>query len=70
MSITLDLPDEIMLDVIRRAQRAGQTPDFFIADALRRQFAIERFRETRQSLGGYGEGAGLVTDEDVFNAIS
>ena len=70
MSITLDLPDEMTADVVRRAQRAGQTPDVFIAEALRRQLTIERFRETRESLSGYGKRAGLQTDEDVFAAIS
>jgi hypothetical protein len=70
MSITLDLPDEIAADIVCRARRAGQTPDVFVAEALRRQLAIERFRETREGLSGYGERAGLQTDEDVFVAIS
>jgi len=70
VSITLDLPDEITADVLRRAQLAGQTLDVFIAEALRRQLAIERFRETRESLSGYGKRAGLQTDEEVFAAIS
>ena len=70
MSITLDLPDEMTADVVRCAQRAGQTPDVFIAEALRRQLSVERFRETRESLSGYGKRAGLETDEDVFTAIS
>jgi|HubBroStandDraft_1064217.scaffolds.fasta_scaffold528736_2 hypothetical protein len=70
MSITLDLPDEITSDIVRRAQLAGQTPNAFIAEALRRQLAIQRFRESRESLSGYGKRAGLQTDEDVFAAIS
>jgi predicted HTH domain antitoxin len=70
MSITFDLPDEISADVIRRPQRAGQTPYVFVAEALRRQLAIERFRETRESLAEYGRRADLQTDEDVFTAIS
>ncbi len=70
MSITLELPDEMTVDVVRRAQRAGQTPDAFIAEALRRQLAIEHFREARENLTGYGKVAGLQTDEDVFTAIS
>ncbi len=70
MSITLDLPDEITADIVRRAKLAGQTPDVFIAEALRRQFAIECFRETRESLSGYGKRSGFQTDEDVFATIS
>ena len=70
MSITLNLPDDITADIVRRAQRAGQTPDVFVAEAVKRQLAVDRFRETRESLSGYGDRVGLSTDEDVFNAIS
>jgi hypothetical protein len=70
MSITLDLPDEISADLLRRAQQAGLTPGVFVAEALRRQLAIEQFRETREALSGYSKRAGLETDEDVFAAIS
>lgn len=70
MSITLDLPDELTVDIVRRAKLAGQTPDVFIAGALRRQLAVERFRESREALSGYGKLSGLQTDEDVFAAIS
>jgi hypothetical protein len=68
MSITLDLPEEITEDIVRRAQRAGQTPDAFVTEALKRQLAVERFREAHESLTGCGERASLQTDEDVFNA--
>lgn len=70
MSITLELPDEMTADIDRCAQRAGQTPDVFIAEALRRQLSVEQFREMRERLSGYGPRAGLNTDEDVFAAIS
>lgn len=70
MSITLDLPDNVAADLARCAERLGQTPDAFAAEAVRRLLAAERFRERRERLSGYGPRAGLNTDEDVFGAIS
>jgi len=70
MSITFDFPDNLASDLARYAERNGQTPDAFIAEALRRQLAVEEFRETRERLSGYGPRAGLTTDEDVFAVVS
>jgi hypothetical protein len=70
VSITLELSDELTADVSLRAKQAGKTRDEFIAEVLRRQLAMERFRETRARLESYGEAAGLQTDEAVFDAVS
>jgi len=70
MSITLDLPDTLTEDIVRCAARLGQTPDAFVAEAVRRLLAVERFRERRERLSGYGPRAGLNTDDDVFAVIS
>ena len=70
MSITLDLPDDLSAAVSRCAARLGQTPNAFVAEALRRLLTVERFRERRERLSGYGPAAGVNTDDDVFAAIS
>ena len=70
MSITVDLPDELNADLARCAQRAGQTPEQFVADALRRQLAIPSFRETKEQLAPYGEASGLQNDDDALAALS
>ena len=41
MSITLDLPDEVTADLLRCAERAGQTPEAFAADILRRELFLD-----------------------------
>ncbi len=48
MSITLDLPEEITADIRRRAEQAGQTPEAYVADALRRQLAQGDLLERQQ----------------------
>lgn len=70
MSITLELPDNLAAALRRCAERLGQTPNAFVAEAVRRLIAVERFRARRERLSGYGPRAGLNTDEDVFAAIS
>ena len=70
MSITVELPDELSADLSRCAQKAGQTPEEFAAEALRRQLAIQRFRETKARLASYGEAAGLQRDDDALAAVS
>lgn len=70
MSITLELPDDLNADLSRCAKQAGQTPEKFAAEAVRRQLAIQRFRETKARLAPYGEAAGLQSDDDAFAVIS
>ena len=70
MSITVDLPDELSADLARCAQRAGQTAERFAADALRRQLAIQSFRDTKERLAPYGESSGLGNDDDALAALS
>jgi len=67
MSITIDLPDELSADLARCAQRAGQTAEQFVADALRRQLAIQSFRDTKERLAPYGESR---NDDDALSALS
>ena len=70
MSITVELPDELSADLSRCAEQAGQTPEEFAAEALRRQLAIQRFRETKARLAPYAEAAGLQSDDDALAAVS
>lgn len=48
MSITLDLPEEISADILRRAEQAGKTPDAYVADSMRRQLAQGDLLERQQ----------------------
>lgn len=70
MSITVDLPDDLKADLVRCAQRAGQTAEQFAVDALRRQLAIQSFRDTKERLAPYGEATGLKNDDDALAAVS
>ena len=42
----------------------------FVRDYLRRETAVQQFKRTRASLLPYGAKVGILTDKDVFEAIS
>ena len=70
MSITVELPDEVNAELIRCAKQVGQTPEQFAGEAVRRQVAIQRFRDTRARLVPYGDAAGLQNDDAALDAVS
>ena len=41
-----------------------------VRDSLRRHIAVEKFRALRRIALPFAEAQGLLTDEDVFRAIS
>lgn len=68
LTIRLDSKLEKALD--RIAKRTGRTKSDIAREALERQVAVTRFRELRGKTLPFAEAQGLVTDEDVFRAIS
>lgn len=68
LTIRLDPKLEKALD--RIAKRTGRTKSDIAREALKRQIAVARFRELRRKTLPFAEAQGLVTDEDVFRALS
>jgi predicted transcriptional regulator len=52
------------------AERSGRTRSEVVRDALRRQLALRRFDELREMVLPLAERQDLITDEDVFSAVS
>jgi len=69
-TLTVSLPEEISRELAAPVKRSGKSRSQVVQDALRRQLAIERFRNLREKLVPKGARAGFHTDEDVFEAIS
>jgi metal-responsive CopG/Arc/MetJ family transcriptional regulator len=69
-TLTISLPEEIGLELAALVKRTGKSRSQVVQDALRRQLAVERFRNLREKLVPKGSRAGFHTDEDVFDAIS
>ena len=52
------------------AARSGRTRSEVVRDALRRQLALRRFDELRDMVLPFAERQDVLTDEDVFSAVS
>lgn len=72
MSTTLSIriDDDLERELTLAAQAAHRPKGDIVRDALRRQLALNKFRNVRNELMPLAEQAGFVTDEDVFKAIS
>lgn len=68
LTIRLDAKLEKALD--RIAKRTGRTKSEIAREAIERQIAVARFRELRGKALPFAEAQGLLTDEDVFRAVS
>jgi len=69
-TLTVSLPEDLKKALTRMVKRKGTSRSQVVQDALRRQIALERFRDLRDRMVPKGGRAGLHTDEDVFKAIS
>jgi predicted transcriptional regulator len=72
MSTTLSIriDDALERELTLAAQAAHRPKGDIVRDALRRQLALNKFRNIRNEVMPLAEQAGFVTDEDVFKAIS
>lgn len=68
--MTIRLDDELERALSLVMARTGHTRSEVVRDALRRQLALDEFRELRARLLPYAEAHDLLTDEDVFGLIS
>jgi predicted transcriptional regulator len=69
-TITIRL-DQQTQDMLKRVARlSGRTRSEITRDALRRQLSLELFERLRERVAPFAEAQGLLTDEDVFTAVS
>jgi metal-responsive CopG/Arc/MetJ family transcriptional regulator len=69
-TITIRLPDKLQQDLDRVVKTEKTSKSEVIRDALERYIALKRFQQLRRKVLPFAEAEGLVTDEDVFKAIS
>lgn len=69
-TLTIRLDPKLEQELTRIAKQTGRAKSDLVRDALRRQLAIQRFRELRELAIPYAESAGYLTDEDVFRNVS
>lgn len=69
-TLTVRVPDELRADLQEISSRQHVPVSDLVRESIRRYVAIERFRALRKRALPFAEAQGLLTDEDVFRAIS
>jgi predicted transcriptional regulator len=69
-TLTIRLPDILKdeLDAVSREENRGVSD--IVRESLRRYLAVEKFRTVRKKMLPFAEAQGLLTDDDVFTALS
>jgi metal-responsive CopG/Arc/MetJ family transcriptional regulator len=69
-TITIRLPEKLQkeLDAVVSEEHASRSE--IIRVAIERYLALKRFRQLRKKTLPFAEAQGLLTDEDIFKAIS
>jgi predicted transcriptional regulator len=68
ITIRVDTQTERMLK--RVVKLSGRTRSEIMRDALRRQLSLDLFEQLRRRVAPFAEARGLLTDDDVFKALS
>jgi metal-responsive CopG/Arc/MetJ family transcriptional regulator len=69
-TITIRLPKKLQKELEAAAKIEKTTKSEIIRDAISRYLAVRRFHQLRKKVLPFAEAQGLLTDEDVFKAIS
>jgi metal-responsive CopG/Arc/MetJ family transcriptional regulator len=68
--ISVSFPEEMAKELDRVARESGRTKSDLIKEALREFLWEEQFTALRRTLTRKAKARGLVTDDDVFKAVS
>ncbi len=69
-TLTIRLPEPMQRELDELAQEERLPKRDIIRDALSHYLAVRRFRRLRTQVLPFAEAQGLLTDEDIFRAIS
>ncbi len=69
-TITIRLPEKLQRDLDRVVKAEKTSKSDVIRDAIERYIALKRFQQLRKKILPFAEAEGLITDEDIFKAIS
>lgn len=69
-TLTIRIPDDLRADLQEISTRQKVPVSDLVRESIRRYVAVERFRSLRRRTLPFAEAQGLLTDEDVFRAIS
>jgi predicted transcriptional regulator len=69
-TLTVRIPPELQRQRDKLCNSQHRSASDVVRDSLRRYIAAEQLHQLRGKLRPYAEAAGMLTDEDVFKAVS
>jgi predicted transcriptional regulator len=69
-TITIRLPEQLKSELERIGDAEQKALSGIVREAIRHYVAIYRFRRLRGKVLPFAEAEGILTDEDIFNALS
>jgi predicted transcriptional regulator len=69
-TLTIRIPDPLRRELEKLSRQENRPVSEVVRDSLRRYVAIQRFQSLRKKTLPFAEAQGLLSDEDVFKAIS
>ena len=69
-TMTIRLPERLRDEVKRLGRAEHKAVSDIVRESRRRHVAVQRFRAARRKILPFADAQGIVTDEDVFRALS
>jgi len=69
-TLTIRLPETLKTDLDKISREENKAVSDIVRESLRRYVAIEKFRSVRRKILPFAEAQGLLTDDDIFKALS
>ena len=69
-NVTIRIPEALRRELESLCRQQQRPASAVVRDSLRRYLAVEKFRALRRKALPFAKAQGLLTDEDVFKAIS
>jgi metal-responsive CopG/Arc/MetJ family transcriptional regulator len=68
--VSISLPEKMASELDRFAKKTGRNKSDVIKEALGTYLWEERFKKSKAVLGERARKAGILTEEDVYKAVS
>jgi predicted transcriptional regulator len=69
-SLTIRLPEDIRNDLEELSKAENIPISEIVRESIKKYITIQRFRRLRNKVLPFAEAQGLLTDEDIFKALS
>lgn len=69
-TLTIRLSDNLKSELDHLSKLEHKAASDIVRESLRRYIATEKFRSIRKKILPFAEAQGLLTDEDIFKALS